>query len=153
MARKCEIEHWFPCCVVFTKALKSVQLVGWFSQDHRTANYMTEASLLSFPFPSCPARSLFLSHQPPHITKRPLRRTEAWQGECCNTVSAKRTEIQRYADAKKKNDPSEMPGLLSGGLTVLICGEASMLSASITGQMFHLCTFADFTWRNGLETL
>ena len=32
------------------------------------------ASLLSFPFPSSPARSLFLSPQPPHNTKRPLRR-------------------------------------------------------------------------------
>ena len=34
------------------------------------------ASLLSSPFPSCPARSLFLSPQPPHNTKRPLRRRE-----------------------------------------------------------------------------
>ena len=31
---------------------------------------------LSFPFPSCPARSLFLSPQPPHNTQRPLRRRE-----------------------------------------------------------------------------
>ena len=35
------------------------------------------ASLLSFPFPSCLARSLFLSPQPPHNTKRPLGRREA----------------------------------------------------------------------------
>ena len=35
-------------------------------------------SLLSFPFLPCPARSLFLSPQPPHNTKRPLRRTEGW---------------------------------------------------------------------------
>ena len=34
-------------------------------------------SLLSSPFPSSPAHSLFLSHQPPHNTKRPLRRREA----------------------------------------------------------------------------
>ena len=34
------------------------------------------ASLLSFPFPSCLARSLFFSPQPPHDTKRPLRRRE-----------------------------------------------------------------------------
>ena len=45
-----------------------------------------------------------------------------------------------------------MPGFLSGGLTVLICGEASMLSASIR-KMFHLCMFADSTWRNGLEAI
>ena len=32
------------------------------------------ASLLSFLFPSSPARSLFLSPQPPHNIKRPLRR-------------------------------------------------------------------------------
>ena len=31
-----------------------------------------EASLFSFPFPSCPAHSLFLSPHPPHYTKRPL---------------------------------------------------------------------------------
>ena len=30
----------------------------------------------SFPFPSCPARSLFLSPQPPYYTKRPLRKRE-----------------------------------------------------------------------------
>ena len=30
----------------------------------------------SFPFPSCPARSLFLSPQPPYNKKRPLRRRE-----------------------------------------------------------------------------
>ena len=40
----------------------------------RTAHYMAEVSLLSSPFPSCPARSLFLSPQPPHNTKRPLWR-------------------------------------------------------------------------------
>ena len=34
------------------------------------------SSLLSFSFPSCPARCLFLSPQPPHDTKRPLRRRE-----------------------------------------------------------------------------
>ena len=39
---------------------------------------------------------------------------------------------------------------LSTGLTVLISGEASMLSASIR-KMFHLCMFADFIWRNGLQ--
>ena len=33
-------------------------------------------SLLFFPFISCPARSLFLSPQPPHNTKKPLRRRE-----------------------------------------------------------------------------
>ena len=39
---------------------------------------------------------------------------------------------------RKKDDLSEMPGFLSGGLTVLICGESSVLSASIR-KMFHLC--------------
>ena len=34
-----------------------------------------------------------------------------------------------------------MHGFLLGGLTVLICDEASMLSASIS-KMFHLCIFA-----------
>ena len=53
----------------------------------------------------------------------------------------------------KKDDLSEMPGFLSGGLTVIICGETSMLSTSITRKMFVLCMFADFIWRNGPETL
>ena len=53
---------------------------------------------------------------------------------------------------RKKDDLSEMPGFLSGGLTVLICGESSVLSASIR-KMFHLCIFADFIWRNGPETV
>ena len=44
-----------------------------------------------------------------------------------------------------------MPGFLSGDLTVLISSEASMLSACVR-KMFHLCMFADFTWRNGPET-
>ena len=35
------------------------------------------ASLLSFSFPSCPALSLFFLPQPPHNTKRPLRRRES----------------------------------------------------------------------------
>ena len=45
-----------------------------------------------------------------------------------------------------------MPGFLSGGLTVLVCSEASMLSDSIR-KMLLSCLFADFLWRNGLETL
>ena len=44
----------------------------------RTAHYMAEASLLSFPFPSCPARFLLLSLQPPCDTKRPLWWRELW---------------------------------------------------------------------------
>ena len=39
-----------------------------------------------------------------------------------------------------------------GGLTVLICGEASMLSASIR-KMFHLCMFVDFIYRHGPESV
>ena len=45
-----------------------------------------------------------------------------------------------------------MPGFLLGVLTILVCGEASMLSDSIR-KMFLFCLFADFIWRNGLETL
>ena len=41
----------------------------------------------------------------------------------------------------KKDNLSEMPGFLLGGLTVLICGEASMLSASIR-KMFNTSLFA-----------
>ena len=52
----------------------------------------------------------------------------------------------------KKDNLSEMPGFLSGGLIILICGEASMLSASIR-KMFHLFMFADFIWRHGPETV
>ena len=37
----------------------------------------TAASLLSSPFPSCPARSLFLSPQPPHNTKASPQHKEA----------------------------------------------------------------------------
>ena len=39
---------------------------------------MEESCLLSFAFPSCPARFLFLSPQPPCNTKRPLWRRELW---------------------------------------------------------------------------
>ena len=63
-----------------------------------------------------------------------------------NELKCKATPTQ------KKNDLSEMPGFLSGRLTVLICGVASMLSASIR-KMFYLCMFADFIWRNGPETV
>ena len=45
-----------------------------------------------------------------------------------------------------------MPGLLPGGLAVLICVETSMLAASIM-NMFQLCMFADFIWRNAPETI
>ena len=53
---------------------------------------------------------------------------------------------------RKKDNLSEMPGFLSRGLTVLISGEAGMLSTSIM-KMFHLWMFADFIWRNGPETV
>ena len=45
-----------------------------------------------------------------------------------------------------------MPGFLLGDLSIAICGEASMLSASF-GKMFHLCMLADFIWRNVQETV
>ena len=53
---------------------------------------------------------------------------------------------------RKKDDLSEMPGFLLGGLTVLICSEASIPSAS-TRQMFHLSMFAKFIWWNVPETV
>ena len=61
--------------IIFTTAFKSIQN---HSQNHRTAtpHYMAESSLLSSPFPSCPARFLFISPQPSYNTKRPLRRRE-----------------------------------------------------------------------------
>ena len=50
----------------------------------------------------------------------------------------------KFNDTPKKDDLSEqVPGFLSGGLTVLIRGEASMLSASIR-KMFQQCMFI---WR------
>ena len=61
-------------------------------------------------------------------------------------------ELKFNATPTQKNDLSEMPGFLSGGLTVLICSVASMLSASIR-KKFHLCMCADFIWRNGPETV
>ena len=45
---------------------------------------------------------------------------------------------------------SEMYGFLSGGLTTLICDEASMLAASIRKNMFQLCMLAYFIWKNVL---
>ena len=46
----------------------------------------------------------------------------------------------------------EMPGFLSGGLTILICVEASMLAALIK-NLFQLCMFANSIWRNVLVTV
>ena len=60
-------------------------------------------------------------------------------------------ELTFNATPTQKNDLSEMSGFLLVGLTVLICDEASMLSALIR-KMFDLCVFADFIWRNGPET-
>ena len=56
------------------------------------------------------------------------------------------------ATTTQNDDLSEMPRFLSGGLTILICGEENMLSASIR-KMFHLCMFANFTSRNVPETV
>ena len=46
-------------------------------------------------------------------------------------------ELKFNAMPTQKDDLSEMPGFFSCGLTVLICGEVSMLSASIR-KMFDL---------------
>ena len=45
-----------------------------------------------------------------------------------------------------------MLSFLSGDLTVLVCSEASMLSTLIR-IMFHLSMFANFIWRDVLETV
>ena len=44
------------------------------------------------------------------------------------------------ATPTQKDDLSEMPGFLWRSLTILICGEVSMLNASIR-KMFHLYMF------------
>ena len=58
--------------------LSSVEApAGYFENSNNRKNRKREgASLLSSPFPSFPARSLFLSPQPPLNTKRPPRRRE-----------------------------------------------------------------------------
>ena len=53
---------------------------------------------------------------------------------------------------QKRRPMLEMPGFLSGGLTILICVEASMLAALIK-KMFQLCMFANSIWRNVLVTV
>ena len=112
---------------------------------------MAEAPLLSLPFPSCPARSLFLSPQLPHITKKASAEERGLAREMLQR-GFYQTNWNLTLRRRKKDDLSEMPGFLSEGLTVLICGEASMLSASIR-KMFLLYMFADFTWRNSPETV
>ena len=56
------------------------------------------------------------------------------------------------ATPTQKRRPVRNAGFLSGDLTVLICGEGSMLNALIR-KMFYLCVLADFIWRNGPETI
>ena len=65
-------------------------------------------------------------------------------------------ELKFNATPTQKDDLSEMPGFLSRAfyrdvLTILVYGQASTLSDSIT-KMFLLCLFADFICKNGLET-
>ena len=63
-------------------------------------------------------------------------------------------ELNFNATPTQKRRPVRNAWLLflSGSLTVLICGEPSMLSNFIR-KMFHLCMFADFIWRNVPETV
>ena len=61
-------------------------------------------------------------------------------------------ELKLNATPTQKRRPVRNAWLFIGRLTVLGCGEANMLSASIR-KMFHLCMFADFIWRNGPETV
>ena len=75
----------------------------------------------------------------------------AWPGECCNTAFAKWTEING-TKTQKRRPMLEMPGFLTGGLTILICVEANMLAALIK-KMFQLCMFANSIWRNVLVTV
>ena len=63
--------------IIFTTAFKIVQIVASFSQNHRTARYMAEASLPLFHLPIVPRELTYLllpSH--PYDTKTPLRRSE-----------------------------------------------------------------------------
>ena len=71
--------------------------------------------------------------------------------ECCNTVSGKQIEINA-SKTQKRRPMLEMPGFLSGGVTILICVEASMLAALIR-KMIQLCMFANSIWRNVLVTV
>ena len=61
-------------------------------------------------------------------------------------------ELKFNAMPHKKDHLSEMPGILLGGSTVFICGEARMLSALIR-KMFNLCMYADFILSNVSETV
>ena len=138
-------------------ALKSVQIVGWFSQNNRNPNPASEPHVIwQRPLfslsPSHPAPRALFSFSPasPHHKK-----ASAEERGLAREMLQRRfyqTNWNLTLRRRKKDDLSEMPGFLSGGLTVLICGEASMLSASIR-KMFLLCMFADFTWRNSPETV
>ena len=61
--------------IIFTTAFRIVQIVAWLAKTIEL-QILPEASPLSFPFPSCRARSLYLSPQAPYNTKRLLRRRE-----------------------------------------------------------------------------
>ena len=54
------------------------------------------------PFPSCPARSLFLSPQPPHNTKRPLRRREGIYLNFSNIRSKKQLPLIMFSFDEEK---------------------------------------------------
>ena len=138
-------------------ALKSVQIVGWFSQNNRTANPASEPQIIwQRPLfslsPSHRARPLSFSSSPASSHHKEASVEERGPARGMLQHSLCQTNWNLTLRRRKKDDHSEMPGFFSGGLTVLICGEASMLSASIR-KMFHLCMFADFTWRNGPETV
>ena len=61
-------------------------------------------------------------------------------------------ELKFNAMPMQERRPVRNAWLLLGGLTILTCGEASMLSASIR-KMFPMSMFADFIWRNVPETI
>ena len=54
------------------------------------------------PFPSCPARSLFLSPPPPHNTKRPLRRREGIYLNFSNIRSKKQLPLIMFSFDEEK---------------------------------------------------
>ena len=83
-----------------------------------------------------------------HISQRAFE--AAWPGNVVTQFLPNKLKFN--ATPTQKGQPVRDAWLLLGGLTVLICGEASMLSASIR-KMFHLRMFANFIWRHGPETV
>ena len=69
--------------IIFTIAFKNIQIVGWFGQNHRTANLARELHIIwyrpLFSLPIIPHVLYFSFLQPPRNTKRPLQRREFYR--------------------------------------------------------------------------